>query len=67
MPERQNCQKRIRLNVEGKSVEATVVDMCDEKRDGCIRGTVDGTIAVWRSLGLDLDRGVIDGITWSFI
>jgi hypothetical protein len=66
MNERKNCFQKVRVTVEGKSVVATVVDMCNEQH-GCKVGTVDGTIGIWKTLGLDLDRGVIEGITWSFL
>lgn len=54
---------RIRANKNGKSVTAKVVDECDVK-DGCENNVVDGSIAVWRALGLDTDDGRVP-ITWS--
>jgi hypothetical protein len=63
---RGNCDRRIRLTVEGRSIVCRVVDMCNEAH-GCIPGTVDGTPGVWRTLGLNMDRGVINGVEWHFI
>ncbi|KAJ8551860.1 hypothetical protein K7X08_028303 [Anisodus acutangulus] len=54
---------RIRANSNGKSVTAKVVDECDIK-DGCKNDVVDGSIAVWRDLGLNTDEGRVP-ITWS--
>lgn len=60
------CHKRVRVTAEGRSVEATVVDMCAES-DGCVPGTVDGTIGLWRALGIDMNRGVVEGISYTFL
>ncbi|KAM3201837.1 Kiwellin [Capsicum annuum] len=54
---------RIRANNNGKSVTAKVVDECDTK-DGCKNNVVDGSIAIWKALGLDTDLGRVP-ITWS--
>ncbi|XP_049378851.1 kiwellin-like [Solanum stenotomum] len=59
------CGKMIRIRADknGKSVMAKVVDECDIK-DGCKNNVVDGSIAVWRALGLNTDEGRVP-ITWS--
>lgn len=57
------CGKMIRINKNGKSVMAKVVDECDTK-DGCASNVVDGSIAMWRALGLDTNEGRVP-ITWS--
>uniref|UniRef100_M1AEA9 KiTH-2 n=1 Tax=Solanum tuberosum TaxID=4113 RepID=M1AEA9_SOLTU len=59
------CGKMIRIRADknGKSVTAKVVDECDIK-DGCKNNVVDGSIAVWRALGLNTDEGRVP-ITWS--
>ncbi|KAH0777102.1 hypothetical protein KY290_008513 [Solanum tuberosum] len=59
------CEKMISIRADknGKSVTAKVVDECDIK-DGCKNNVVDGSIAVWRALGLNTDEGRVP-ITWS--
>ncbi|XP_009796010.1 kiwellin-like [Nicotiana tabacum] len=59
------CGKMILIRANnGKSVTAKVVDECDSINDGCANNVVDGSIAVWRALGLDTDKGRVP-ITWS--
>ncbi|XP_016456932.1 kiwellin-like [Nicotiana tabacum] len=61
------CGKMIRIMANnGKSVTAKVVDQCDSINDGCANNVVDGSIAVWRALGLDTDKGRVP-ITWSMV
>lgn len=63
------CGKRIDIAYNDQKSEkvahvvATVVDECSEK-DGCVKGTVDGTVGgVWKALGLHTDLGKV-AITW---
>lgn len=68
------CGKKIKITASnGKSVIATVVDECDsingcdDEHAGqppCKNNIVDGSDAVWKALGLDIDLGVVD-VTWS--
>ncbi|KAK9742967.1 hypothetical protein RND81_03G208200 [Saponaria officinalis] len=70
------CGKQIVISANGMSVAATVVDECDstigcDKEHGyqppCRNNIVDGSKAVWESLGISSDNpqyGEID-ITWS--
>ncbi|CAN4120270.1 unnamed protein product [Withania somnifera] len=54
---------RIRVNKTGSSVTAKIVDECDTN-DGCENNVVDGSLGVWRALGLDTNEGSVP-ITWS--
>ncbi|XP_074573394.1 uncharacterized protein LOC141829782 [Curcuma longa] len=67
------CHKMIRINGNGRSVVAKVVDECDsvngcddehDFQPPCPNNVVDGSPAVWAALGIDTDVGVYD-ITWS--
>lgn len=64
---------KIRANNNGKTVNAKVVDECDSVngcdkehagQPPCENNIVDGSDAVWNSLGLNKDVGQV-GITWS--
>ncbi|KAG0009490.1 hypothetical protein BGZ81_003357, partial [Podila clonocystis] len=55
------CGKRVRIQHNGKSITAKVVDTCPE----CASGSLDLSQAAFSSLA-GLDQGVID-ITWSFV
>ncbi|KAG0082316.1 hypothetical protein BGZ93_007009 [Podila epicladia] len=55
------CGKSVRIQHNGKSVTAKVVDTCPE----CASGSLDLSQAAFSSLA-SLDQGVID-ITWSFV
>jgi hypothetical protein len=58
------CGRQIIISVNGNSVSATVVDMCDE-RDGCRPNNIDSTPSVWHALGIDLSVGVTS-VDWRF-
>ncbi|XP_074323198.1 ripening-related protein grip22-like [Apium graveolens] len=59
------CLKKIIINANGRSVDATVVDECDSNgHPPCADNIVDGSKAVWKALGLDSNVGVF-GITWT--
>lgn len=68
------CGKKIKIRARnGKSVLATVVDECDSidgcdkalaQQPPCRNNIVEGSDAVWKSLGLDIDVGE-QPITWS--
>ncbi|WOK94472.1 hypothetical protein Cni_G03176 [Canna indica] len=67
------CHKNIRINANGKSVVAKVVDECDsvngcddehDFQPPCPNNVVDASPAVWRALGIDDGIGVYH-ITWS--
>ncbi|KAM3399129.1 kiwellin-like [Capsicum galapagoense] len=70
------CDKMIRIRANnGRTVTAKVVDECDSTggcdeehayQSSCKNNIVDGSIAVWRALGLDTDLGVVP-ITWSMV
>ncbi|PIN20492.1 hypothetical protein CDL12_06819 [Handroanthus impetiginosus] len=68
------CGKMIKITADnGRSTTAKVVDECDS-RNGCDQehagqppcdnNIVDGSAAVWKALGLDVDVGVVQ-VTWS--
>ncbi|KAJ8084092.1 Non-catalytic module expn protein [Marasmius tenuissimus] len=56
------CNKRIRANFEGKSVELTIVDRCV----GCAMFDIDMTPSAFSQIA-DQGRGRISGVTWTFI
>lgn len=68
------CGKMIRITANnGRSVLAQVVDECDSMRGcdeehyyqpPCRNNIVDGSDAVWSTLGLNKDIGIVD-VTWS--
>ncbi|CAJ2660737.1 kiwellin-like protein [Trifolium pratense] len=68
------CGRNIRIKARnGRSVTAKVVDECDSVNgcDGehagqppCRNNIVDGSVAVWKALGLNTDVGVVQ-VTWS--
>ncbi|KAJ3681958.1 hypothetical protein LUZ60_014531 [Juncus effusus] len=68
------CGKKIKIMAKnGKSVLATVVDECDsvngcdkdhDNQPPCHNNIVDGSKAVWKALGLNMDLGEVS-ITWS--
>ncbi|XP_047065251.1 putative ripening-related protein 5 [Lolium rigidum] len=67
------CGHRIKINANGKSVYAKVVDECDSVygcdedhnyEPPCANNIVDASPAVWNALGLDQNVGM-EGITWS--
>ncbi|RPD63953.1 barwin-like endoglucanase [Lentinus tigrinus ALCF2SS1-7] len=55
-----NCGRRINVHYQGKSVEATVVDLCP----GCASGSIDLTPSAFQQLA-DLSAGRIQ-VTWDF-
>lgn len=68
------CGRMIRIVAEnGRSTRAKVVDECDSRygcdkehdnQPPCHNNIVDGSDAVWKALGLDVDVGVVS-VTWS--
>ena len=68
------CLKNIRINANGKSVLAKVVDECDsvngcdsehDFQPPCPNNIVDASLTVWKALGIpDSDVGDLD-VTWS--
>ncbi|XP_049353435.1 kiwellin-like [Solanum verrucosum] len=75
-PGRSRCGKMIliRSNNE-KTVTAKVVDECDSTmgcdaehafQSPCKNNIVDGSITVWRALGLDTNLGIVP-VTWSMV
>ncbi|WMV55354.1 hypothetical protein MTR67_048739 [Solanum verrucosum] len=73
---RSRCGKMIRIRANnGKTVTAKVVDECDSTmgcdaehafQSPCKNNIVDGSIAVWRALGLDTNLGIVP-VTWSMV
>ncbi|NP_001305479.1 kiwellin-like precursor [Solanum tuberosum] len=71
---RSMCGKMILIRANnGKTVTAKVVDECDSTmgcdaehafQSPCKNNIVDGSIAVWRALGLNTDLGIVP-VTWS--
>ncbi|XP_042025941.1 kiwellin-like [Salvia splendens] len=71
---RSRCGRQIRIVAQnGRSTTAKVVDEsdsmygCDKEHEGqppCDNNIVDGSDAVWKALGLDVDVGVVP-VTWS--
>lgn len=59
-----NCGKTVTINVNNKSVQGVIVDMCDTARDGCASNLIDGSPGLWAAAGLNLDVGVV-AITFS--
>ncbi|KAH0746805.1 hypothetical protein KY285_008462 [Solanum tuberosum] len=66
---------RIRTNSNGRTVTAKVVDECDSTmgcdaehafQSPCKNNIVDGSIEVWRALGLDTNLGNVT-VTWSMV
>jgi hypothetical protein len=59
------CHKPIRITSRqnGRTVEAIVVDECDSN-NGCKDNIVDTSEAVWKTLGLNSNIGVVP-VTWS--
>ena len=68
------CGKMIKIRAKnGRTTTAKVVDECDSTRgcdeehdyqDPCDNNIVDGSNAVWKALGLDIDEGRVE-VTWS--
>uniref|UniRef100_M1AEA7 KiTH-2 n=1 Tax=Solanum tuberosum TaxID=4113 RepID=M1AEA7_SOLTU len=73
---RSRCGKMILIRANnGKTVTAKVVDECDSTmgcdaehafQSPCKNNIVDGSITVWRALGLDTDLGIVP-VTWSMV
>ncbi|KAH0712964.1 hypothetical protein KY289_008923 [Solanum tuberosum] len=73
---RSRCGKMILIRANnGKTVTAKVVDECDSTmgcdaehafQSPCKNNIVDGSIAVWRALGLNTDLGIVP-VTWSMV
>ncbi|KAL6001952.1 hypothetical protein ACLOJK_040516 [Asimina triloba] len=61
---RKRCFKRIRINGNGRSVVAKVVDECDSSA-GCRKDIVDASRAVWKALGVKRSQWGWMEITWS--
>ncbi|XP_050369183.1 LOW QUALITY PROTEIN: kiwellin-like, partial [Argentina anserina] len=70
------CGKMIRITTSnGKTTTAKVVDECDS-RAGCDKmhagqmpcrnNIMDGSVAVWKALGLDTNKGVFP-VTWAMV
>ena len=60
------CGRKARLyHANGKTVDVTVVDACDEN-GGCRANNIDGTRGVWDALGLNLDIGV-SSVRWHML
>ncbi|KAL0945410.1 hypothetical protein HGRIS_000902 [Hohenbuehelia grisea] len=57
---RQNCRKHIKVHYRGKTVDATVVDLCP----GCAGDSIDLSPAAFKALA-PLDDGRIK-VTWNF-
>ncbi|KAH6656604.1 RlpA-like double-psi beta-barrel-protein domain-containing protein-containing protein [Truncatella angustata] len=55
------CHAKIRIQHEGKEIEAQVTDRCD----ACLWGDIDGTQAVFNELVGGLGPGNVS-VTWSF-
>ena len=58
------CGATINIQYNGRTVQATVVDECNESH-GCRPGNIDSTAAVWGALGADMSAGVL-GVTYYF-
>ncbi|RDX44878.1 barwin-like endoglucanase [Lentinus brumalis] len=56
-----NCGRRISVQYQGKSVQATVRDLCP----GCASGSIDLTSSAFQQLA-SLDAGRIQ-VTWNFV
>ncbi|WMV56052.1 hypothetical protein MTR67_049437 [Solanum verrucosum] len=73
---RSRCGKMILIHANnGKNVTAKVVDECDSTmgcdaehafQSPCKNNIVDGSIAVWRALGLNTNLGIVP-VTWSMV
>ncbi|WMV56049.1 hypothetical protein MTR67_049434 [Solanum verrucosum] len=73
---RSRCGKMILIRANnGKTVTAKVVDECDSTmgcdaehafQSPCKNNIVDGSIAVWRALGLNTELGIVP-VTWSMV
>ncbi|KAM3399127.1 kiwellin [Capsicum galapagoense] len=73
---RSRCGKMIHIRANnGRTVTAEVVDECDSTtgcdeehayQSPCRNNIVDGSIAVWRDLGLNTDDGIVP-VTWSMV
>ncbi|KAL5722023.1 hypothetical protein ACHQM5_005594 [Ranunculus cassubicifolius] len=69
------CGRMIRINANGRTTTAKVVDECDSRngcdvehafQPPCRNNIVDASNAVWNALGLNIDVGQV-GITWSMV
>ncbi|OBZ73955.1 Allergen Asp f 7 [Grifola frondosa] len=56
-----HCFQHIRAQFNGKSVDATVVDLCFD----CRNGTIDLSPSAFGELS-DLSVGILHGVTWDF-
>ncbi|KAI0633429.1 RlpA-like double-psi beta-barrel-protein domain-containing protein-containing protein, partial [Trametes polyzona] len=56
-----NCHRRVSIHYNGKSVDATVADLCA----GCGSGSIDMSPVVFQQLA-PLSVGRLHGVTWNF-